>query len=217
MDSFLFFWEMYAKASFWRILVDSYRPEGRLNLGLFIYSILSLVILAALSFRDRDLYSNIGFLFVAVWGYWLWRGMRRAYSHYYREYSERLSFYRYERQYLRYLIFRDEILKDNRRNGVSIADAIAHIDTDLDTEVTDPFKVSIFVTLIISVFSALLGSLTAKWGSPYIVLFLYLLVILVLIGGVIIGSVRSKRIRLIEIKRYLIWLQRENALTSASR
>jgi len=53
MDSFLFFWEMQARASFLRVLRDGYRPGGRVNIGLLVYSIASLVILIALAFRDR--------------------------------------------------------------------------------------------------------------------------------------------------------------------
>ena len=213
MDSLMFFWEMYKKASFWRIFVDTYRPGGRLNLWLTAWSILTVAMIVVLSFRERDLCSNIWILFVAMWVCLLRMGLRVAYPDYYAEYRDRLSFYNNGSQYLRYLIFRDEIMSQNARNRASISDAIQHIDADLDTEVTDNYKLGVYISLAISVFSVLLGVFLEKIQTPYVILIASGLVVVVSIGFAIIGSLRDKRARLMELKRYLIWLQGENIPT----
>ena len=208
---------MHKRASFWRILCDGYRPSGRINKGLLVYSIAVLIVLTVLTFRARDSFTYVGLLLIGAWATWLWKSIKKAYLHYEEQYGKRLQYYKQERQYLRYLIFRDEVLKDGRSHGVSIADALSHIDTDLETEVTDVLATSIFITTGISVVITLFGSVAGKLEKPYIVLTLFLSVLALLLGATILGSLRSRKVRLLELKRYLLWLQREEALTTKDR
>ncbi|PJE57197.1 hypothetical protein [Marinomonas sp. BSi20584] len=216
MDSFLFFWGMYKRASFWRVLRDGYRPDGRTNIGLLTYSTLLLVFLIVHAFRNRNFYIYIDFLLIGLWVFWLWKSIKRAYRHYEEQYASRLEYYKQERQYLRYLIFRDEVIRDNISHGISISDALAHIETDLDTEVTDVLKTSIFITTGLSVVITLTVNLIGKWDTSYTLLVLFVSAITLLIGISILGSVRSRKVKLLELKRYLTWLQREEALTRAT-
>lgn len=209
MNSLLFFIKMHKRAGFLRILREAYVRNGRLNTGLAIYSAGSLLVLSYLIIRDRDIYTYLGLLLIVIWSYWLWCAIKSTYRDYFEKYGDKLGYYKQERQYLRYLIFRDEVLSDGGRNGVSISDALAHIDIDLQTETTDVLATSLFVAAGISVFASLVSNLTGKLDTPYIVLALFVLVLVLTLGATVIGSLRSRKVNLLELRRYLMWLDRE--------
>lgn len=208
MESFLYFFQKYKKASFRRILVGAYKSDQGINLYLLGYSIITILLIIIFSFQD-NIYKNLTFIFILTWAAWLWQAIKKRYSSYWARYKELLQFYNKERQYLRYLIFRDIILSDSSFSNYSIKDALNYIDIDLKTETTKLISENLIITTTIAVIVSLIGGYFGKLNERYILLGLFFSVLALCILIAVLGSIRSKKSKLLELKRFLLWLKED--------
>ena len=208
MESFLYFFQKYKKASFGRIFVEAYRSDQGINLYLLTYSIITILLIIILPFKGT-IYKNLIFILILIWGIWLCQAIKKRYSHYWAKYKELLQFYNKERQYLRYLIFRDIILSDSSFSNYSIQDALNYINIDLETETTELISKNLIITTAITVIVSLIGSYFGRLNEQYILLGLFFsgLVLCILIA--VLGSITNKKSKLLELKRFLLWLKED--------
>ena len=213
MESFLYFFQKYKKASFGRIFVEAYRTDQGINLYLLAYSIITILLIIIVSFNGT-IYKNLIFILISIWSIWLCRAIKKRYSHYWAKYKELLQFYNKERQYLRYLIFRDILLNDSSSSTYSIRDALNYINIDLETETRELISTNLVITTSVAVIVSLISSYFGKLNEQYILLGLFFSVLTLFILIAVLGSIRNRKSKLLELKRFLLWLDQDATLTS---
>jgi len=209
MDSLIFFYQEYKKVGFLRLFKDAYINPVRTNWFLIVYSAIVLVILGYLTFQERNIFFWSGFILIFAWAYFLWRSIKISYMSLTEGHENKLKLYSKERQHLRYLIFKNNVMNSNSINEVSVDDALTHLNLELETESANPISSSYYLALIVSLIAALIGSLSSKWGTQSISIILFLLTLLFLLSVTIIGSLRGRKSKLLELKRFLVWLHND--------
>ena len=211
MDSFLRFYKEYYSVSTWALLRPVYvGASAGANAWTLISLLLVVIAGGVIIYFKPGPWATIPFGLVA----WFWiaehfRAIERTYQRFYAPHSDRLRFYGKDYQYLRYCLFRERI--SNGQFMGSIDDALAHVDTELQTETSTPVSSHPFFAGTIAILFGIAGGSVGAWNAEITALTIVWLVVIVAFAYMLLSLSRTPASRLKEFRRFLLWLKADGS------
>lgn len=208
MDSFLRLYALYRGITRWRIVVQIYRcADFPWKIMMWLGKLL-FVLFAAIQFvlNTPLLCILLLPLSASIWAYSFERSRRILFSERCRLYPERMRYFSYNYQYIRYLNFREK-MQDNFSG--SIEDAICFLNEQIETESKISISTHPIITVLIASTVAIVGAAASQWSAQYIVGSLLLLIFGLYFSCMVLGSLYTPQSNLKEFKRFLIWARDE--------
>ncbi len=210
MISFLYYWEKYKKVSTFKIFINLFRYQPTRSRAI-LYTILCLTIFVSIVFflKKSELMSYILLILTGlVWGYLINKLEKNLYKDIYVENRDLINLYKIDKLFLRYLLFKKS-LDPKFKELNKIQQAIDFINIELNILPSIPVFSNQFFNLLIAIFIACIGAILSKLSKEKLILISYLLVVILLFLSSMIGSYKTRKMKLKELKTFLEWLKLE--------
>ena len=212
MDSFLRFYKEYYSISAWSLLRPAYIGTSA-GARAWTWISLLLVVIAggSILYLKPGPWATVPFGLIA----WLWvvehfRAIERTYERFYAIHSDRLRFYGKDYQHLRYCLFKERI--SNGQFLGRLNDALAHVDTELQTETSTPISSHPFFAGIMALLFGIVGGSVGAWQAEITALTVVWLIVIVCFTYMLLSLSRTPTSRLKEFRRFLLWLKADGTL-----
>lgn len=212
MDSFLRLYKEYYSVSAWALLRPAY-VGGSAGANAWTWISLLLVVIAGgvIIYFKPGPWATMPFGLVT----WIWvaehfRAIERTYQRFYAAHADRLRFYGKDYQYLRYCLFKERISSGQFMG--SIDDALAHVDTELQTETSTPVSSHPFFAGAIALLFGIVGGSVGAWQAEVTALTIVWLVVIVAFTYMLLSLSRTPASRLKEFRRFLLWLKADGSV-----
>lgn len=209
MDSFIRHLEVYRSISQFWVSVQTYKHTTvKLKISLWTtkFAIILNAILA-LTHTSRALWLSTMLFSFSLWAICFGKSQKIVFSHYYALYKERISYFKWSHQYIRYLEFR-RCLTETEYHG-DISHAIQFID---ELEISEP-RTSLlahpFMSILIGAFLVILGGVIGKMDVMSIIYTMAVCLLLIYLFSMLHDTFRTKGSELKELKRFLLWANNE--------
>jgi hypothetical protein len=212
MDSFVRLYALYKSITRWRIVVHVYGHAGFPWKPIMWIGKLLFVLFAGLQFffNPPMLYFALMLLSACIWAWSFGRSRRSAFAEQYRLYPERIRYFAYDYQYIRYLQFRDK-LQDSFSG--SIADALSFLNKQIETDSRTAISAHPVMSFLVASALAILGGAAGQWPAKYIIAILFLLIACLYFLYMVLGVLHTRQSDLKEFKRFLLWAEDEQLET----
>jgi hypothetical protein len=208
MDSFVRLHALYRSVTRWQIIAQIYRHATlRWKLGLWGGKFL-FALCAILQFLLQPwwFYFISMLLSSCLWA-WSFEWSRRAeFSELYRVYSDRLSYFSLDYQYIRYLRFREKL--QSSYTG-SVDDALLFLNEQIDTSSKTAVSSHPVISFLLGAAVAVFGGAVVQWPAKYIAATLLFLVACAYIFYIALGALKTPQSDLKEFRRFLLWARDE--------
>lgn len=206
----------YRQASARKIACRAYtRATAGHRLALWLFSALFVLALGYMVFLKENAW--LGGLLVAVamlpFGVSFERAVRSAYRPYFEDYGDLIHKYSRNREFLRYLIFRDLLLREAQLSPRTAEEARSMLflkDEDFGKQILQhPFTV-----ILVGFLTAILGgsaSIQAGWTSGIMPVVVLLILIVLFVNFQISSLIETPMQREKELDRFLRWLAADEA------
>lgn len=212
MDSFLRLYKEYYSVNAWTLLRPAYIGASA---GASFWTWISLLLVlsagGAILYLKPGPWATVPFGLIA----WLWvaahfRAIERTYQRFYAVHSDRLRFYGKDYQYLRYCLFKERI--SNGQFLGSVDDALAHVDTELQTETNAPVSSHPFFAGTVALLLGIVGGSVGAWKAEVTALTVVWLIVIVAFAYMLLSLSRTPASRLKEFRRFLLWLKADGTV-----
>lgn len=217
MEQWAVVYSAYKKASVWMVLIDACKKcKVRIKLYLGIFIIFFVVLFYAILVTKSKLLIGTLFIWVIGLGFTVEKTLRDAYEPYYKEegYRRLIKHYKPEREFFRYLYFKEAIKKDlEDKASVNYEKMRPFIEKELELAESSILARQPVIIFICSIFTAVAGgaaSIKEGWSSGITPLIIYLAFIILYPLWSTVGLIKGKEYKLRELEKFIFWLENEN-------
>ena len=210
MNHFSRLYKIYEGASRWYVVKQIFKHSGTASAcGMLACFLVFITLVLYTFFSGRFTYSYWGMLVtMIVWSLFFVKARGHALHQYYLSHTQTIRLHERNYQYIRYLIFKEAVVKADLL--CSVKSALTHANIQIETEEKHTLSGNILITTLLGLLFAVVGGYSGKLDIKLFVNIALFILAALYFAYHILGSIRTSHSKILEFKRYLLWLRVEN-------
>lgn len=202
----------YKKSGMWQIVKSAYTSKTKMKYLLWISSIIIIAEMPLFKIIDYPIISLLIFsLFLCVMYISFNKSLDSCFDSYNDEYKNSIRLHSKNRQFLRYLIFKEKVtqlnLSQEQIDSLVAELKLEPVQDSLSVIMEHPVTVACIAFL-----AAIIGGASGQemfWTSGVLVYFIFILIVVIFFNSMAVDIFRSQKVKDAELLRFLEWLRIE--------
>ena len=202
-------YKVYYRWNWIRTLLPAYIGKPTLaRIGVLVFLSCLAISIAIMASRDINGVDTLFFIPISImWVMAHFGSVRITYDRFYSKQPDRLRYYRRKLEYLRYCLFREQIINEGLYGGID--DSLRHVDTSVRTARDNPLSSHPVITTAISLILMIIAAQSPNWYPGYAGMTVLILLLIVGLTLLWYSYALTPIGRLKEFHRFLCWLKED--------
>jgi hypothetical protein len=211
MDSFLRIYSIYRPITSWLIIKRVYKDSECSWLAVMWISKLAVAALVVIGARAPSWLPYFGVIVIIaiIWMFSFSKARTAVFADFYRSYHEQIKFFGKDNQYIRYLMFKKQLISSSFAG--SIEDVLAFVDGQINTDSHYPVMSHPFITFMLGMLLAIVSGVAGRWSAALATTVIITLIYVIYFSHVVLSLTRTPQANMKEFKRFLLWVKDEQS------
>lgn len=202
------YWRHSVASVFKRTILEGFPSRKKALIAALFVTLF--VIIFGLVNQESALWRNAPLLAIVITMFLFFRAEAATFDDLRRKHPERVAFYGYKYQYIRYLLFKEDLEKENV-SLPQVVDALRFMRVHKETAHHESVTSNVFLGAVAGSVVAILAGTAGRWPVDMVVTVVFALIVVAAFGFMLHGSLTSPVARQMELERFLRWYEEDLA------